>query len=156
MTRRQKVYFQRVEGPDPISAAVEKRISFSETDAMAIVWHGRYPCLFEMACEKLARSVGLSYKTYFEHNLRAPIVQMHIDYYAPLELETVIEIRASLIWTEAARLNTEYRILKENSITAATGYTVQMFTDASTGSPFLMDPPLFKRVREKWRNGDFS
>lgn len=156
MTRRKKTYFRRTEGPDPITATVEKRISFSETDAMAIVWHGRYPALFEKACEKLARKAGLDYRSYFEHNLRAPIVQMHVDYYAPLDLEEKVCIQAALIWTEAARLNTEYRIWKENGTTAATGYTVQMLTDAQTGSFLLLDPPLLKQVKQKWCNGDFS
>lgn len=156
MTRRKKTYFQRKKGPEPITAEVEKRISFSETDAMAIVWHGRYPALFEMACEKLARKVGLSYKSYFEHDLRAPIVQMHADYFAPLKLEEKIRIQAALIWTEAARMNTEYRIWKENGKTAATGYTVQMLTDAQTGSFCLFDPPLLRQMKQRWRNGDFS
>ena len=81
---------------------------------------------------------------------------MHVDYYAPLELEENIRIRAALIWTEAARLNTEYRIWKENGKTAATGYTVQMLTDARTGSFCLFDPPLLRQMKQKWSNGNFS
>ncbi|MCF8044634.1 MAG: acyl-CoA thioesterase [Desulfarculaceae bacterium] len=156
MTRRKKTYFQQGTGPEPITATVEKRISFSETDAMAIVWHGRYPALFEQACEKLARKAGLSYQSYFEHNLRAPIVQMHVDYFAPLALEEKVRIQAALIWSRAARLNTEYRIWKENGTTAATGYTVQMLTDADTGSFCLSDPPLLRQIKEQWYNGNFS
>ncbi len=154
--RRKKQYFDRCGDVLPVTATVQKRISFSEVDGIAIVWHGNYPKFFEMAWEELSRKIGLSYKQYFDNNLKCPIVQLHIDYYAPLELEEKISIKASLIWTEAARLNTEYTIYKENGKLASTGFTVQVFTDLSTNEPCFIDPPLFKKIRERWVAGEFE
>lgn len=135
---------------------VDKRIRFSDADAMAIVWYGRYPKLFEMAAEALSGKIGLTYKAYFESGLRAPVVQMHIDYYAPLELETTASVTARLIWTEAARLNTEYTVIRKDGVVAATGYTVQMFVEGKNGTPYYFTPPLVKKMRRKWLNGDFD
>ncbi|SLM32817.1 conserved hypothetical protein [Desulfamplus magnetovallimortis] len=157
MTRRKKTYFPRVAGdPSPVEITVESRVRFSDTDAMAIVWHGRYPRFFEMAAEALAGHIGLTYKAYYENNLRAPIVQMHVDYHRPLPLEAKIRIKAALIWSKAARLNTEYTIYQENGIIAATGYTVQMFTDAASGEPYILPPPLLETILGKWQSGGFG
>ncbi len=154
--RRKKQYFERSGNVDPVIASVKKRISFSEVDGIAIVWHGNYPKLFEMAWEKLSRKIGLSYKKYFENKIKCPIVQLHTDYYLPLELEEKISIKAALIWTEAARMNTEYTIYKEDGRIASTGYTVQIFTDLTTNEPCFIDPPLFKKIKKKWVAGKFS
>ncbi len=156
LMRRKTQYFERSGDVKPISVTVEKRISFSEVDGIAIVWHGHYPKFFEMAWEKLSRKIGLSYRAYFENKLKCPIVQLHTDYYAPLELEEKISVKASLIWTEAARLNTEYAIYKENGRLASTGFTVQIFTDLNNNEPYFLDPPLFKKIKAKWVAGKFE
>ncbi len=155
--RRKYIYFKRInDDPPPVFVRVKKRISFSEVDAMGIVWHGRYPQFFEMAAEKIGRKIGLSYKNYQENNLAAPIVQHHIDYFKPIKLEEKITIEAKLIWTNSARLNTEFTIFKQNSEIAATGYVVQMFVDSLTNDPCIIIPDIYKICCSKWENGEFN
>ncbi len=86
---------------------------------MAIVWHGRYPLFFEEAAEELGRRCGLSYSDFFEAGLRAPVVELHIDYFQPLFLDEEFTIRASLIWHEGSRLNTEYQLIKQDGSLAS-------------------------------------
>jgi len=153
--RRRKKYFQReIDAPKPVSIEVKKRVSFSETDPMAIVWHGRYPQYFEMGSEELGRYCGLSYADFFESGLRVPIVQLHVDYFKPLILAELVTVRASYIWNDGARLNTEYLVLKEDGSTAASGYTVQMFVDAKSGKPYMVVPQILERCRKRWRLGE--
>ncbi|MFA5072969.1 MAG: acyl-CoA thioesterase [Nitrospirota bacterium] len=155
--RRKKIYFERISGsPDPIVAEVKRRVHFNEADAMAITWHGRYPLLFEEASEDLGRRCGLSYKDFYEAGLRAPIVELHIDYYQPLFLDDEFTVRASLIWSEGARLNTEFQVIKKDGSLATTGYTVQLFTDHKTGEPCMISPELFERCKKRWKAGEFD
>lgn len=157
MKRRQKKYFEQEQGaPKPITVNIEKVVSFSEVDAMAIVWHGRYLQFFEMASEKLAKSIGLSYRNYADNDLRAPFVQMHLDYHRPLLLEEKLIVSATLFWTDAAKLNIEYKIIKEDGSLGASGYSVQMFVSGVDNQPFLVNPPLLDDIKEKWQNGDFN
>lgn len=157
MRRKKERYFKAEnDDPDPVTVKISHRISFSEVDAMAMVWHGRYPQFFELALEELCRSIGLSYKDYFDANLRAPIVQLHLDYHSPVVLDEKVTIVAKLIWNEAARLNTEYTVMKENGAIAATGYTVQMFVDGKTGEPYLATPELLEKCLQRWKKGDFK
>ena len=156
MRRRKAGYFTQDGGPAPIVQKVSKAVSFSEVDAMAIVWHGRYVQYFEMAEEALLRRIGMSYAEHATSGVRSPIVQLHVDYHRPIGLTEVIEIEAKLVWDEAARMNTEFRILKQDGTLAATGYLIQMFVSAETGLPFLTDPPMFAEVRRRWLAGEFA
>jgi len=153
--RRKDGYFRQDGGPAPIVYAVTKTISFSDIDAMAIMWHGRYPKLFEMAAEALTKKIGMGYADYAKADLRAPIVQLHIDYHQPLMLEETVTVEAKMVWDDAARMNTEFRIVKADGTLASTGYIVQMFVSAA-GMPFMIDPPLYAAVKERWKQGAFA
>lgn len=154
-TRVRKAYFEQPPGaPAPLVIEVRRRIHFSDTDPMAIMWHGRYPLLFEVAAEELGRRCGLSYPEYFEAGLRAPIVALHIDYVQPLLLDEEVTIRASLVWHDGARLNTEYRIFKPDGTLASTGYTVQLLTDHRSGLSCIIVPDLLRRCQSRWLAGE--
>lgn len=155
-TRRKKSYFDRVPGaPDPISVEVKRRVRFNEADPMAVMWHGRYPLLFEEASEELGRRCGMSYEEYLEAGLRAPIISLHIDYFQPLFLAEEFTIRASLIWYEGARINTEFHVYKHDGSLATSGYTIQLFTDHRTGEPCMVSPEMLERCRNRWKSGEF-
>ncbi len=157
MKRKTGGYFRQAENaPEPLRFAVRHRARFSEVDAMAIVWHGRFLQFFEMAAEELCRRIGLSYREYYDANLRAPLVQAHVDFHAPVSLGEVVMVEASLLWNESARLNIEYKVAGRQERVAASGYTVQMFTDGTTGEPYLITPPLLAACRARWLRGEFK
>jgi acyl-CoA thioester hydrolase len=157
MRKRVKgVYFERVPGaPEPLVVEIKRRVRFNEADPMAIVWHGRYPLFFEESAEELGRRIGLSYKEYYEAGLRAPVIELHIDYFLPLFLDEEFTIRASLIWHEGSRLNTEYHLVKADGSIATSGYMVQLFTDHRTGEPYMVSPELLEKCRARWKAGEF-
>jgi acyl-CoA thioester hydrolase len=156
MTRRKKSYFERIPGaPEPLTVEIRRRVRFNEADPMAIMWHGRYPLAFEEAAEELGRVCGLSYADYLEAGLYGPIVSLHVDYFQSLRLAEEYTVRASLIWSEGARLNTEFRIFGEDGTLATTGYTVQLFTDSRTGEPCLIIPEMLEKCRRRWLAGEF-
>lgn len=155
--RRKKTYFPKLtDGPKPISATITRRVNFSEVDAMAISWHGRYVTYFEEASAELGRKSGMSFKDFYDYNLRAPIAQLHIDYHQPLVLEELFTVQASMIWSDAAKINTEYKIIKEDGSIACTGYMVQLFVDAKNSEVCWFIPELYKRCRERWLAGELK
>lgn len=157
MRRKIKGYFKHSEGtPGPLVIRVKRRVRFSEVDIMGITWHGRYPVYFEEGSAELGRRCGLSYQDFYDANIRAPIVQLHIDYHRPLYLDEEFTITASYLWSEGARLNTEYSLIKQDGSTASTGYTVQMFIDSITKDAYLSSPDLLERCRKRWKAGEFS
>jgi acyl-CoA thioester hydrolase len=153
--RRKKIYFQRVENdPPPLVYSMQRRARFGEVDAMAVMWHGHYAVLFEEASTELRRRCGLGYGDFFEARIMAPIAQLHVDYHQPLQLDELATVKASMIWSEAARLNIEFEVVKENGTVAATGYTVQLFAETDTGLPCFTIPAMLEKTRQKWSNGE--
>lgn len=156
MSRRRKSYFQQVAGaPAPVTVEIKRRVRFNEADPMAIMWHGRYPLVFEEAAEELGRRCGLSYADYYEAGLRGPIVSLHVDYFQSLFLAEEYTVRATLCWSEGARINTEFHIFKQDGTLATAAYTVQLFTDHLTGEPCLTAPAMLERCRQRWLAGEF-
>ncbi len=158
MLRRKKgKYFDRKDGdPAPLKASVKRRVQFNEADAMGVVWHGNYAKYFETAAAELGRKYGLSYRAYYEAKIQAPIVQMHTDYHKPLILDEEFTAEAFYVWSEGARLHTEFVVYREDGAVAATGYTVQMFVNAFSKEPLLVSPEIFEECRRRWRTGEFQ
>jgi acyl-CoA thioester hydrolase len=155
--RRQKGgYFPAAaDAPSPLVAHVKHRVRFSDVDPMAVLWHGRYAQLFEQANEEIGRSCGMGYADFHRHRLRAPVVQIHVDYFAPVVLGEQVTITGKMIWDEGARINMEYVIHKERGPLAAAGYTVQMFV-GEDGVPLMVCPPMLEKCLARWRAGEFA
>lgn len=154
MTRRKRSgYFapRQKDSPRPLTASITRRVAFGEVDAMAVAWHGHYAAFFEAVSTELRRKCGLTYSTFRDAGICAPVVQLHVDYHSSVLLDEQITIQAAMIWTDAARLDTEYTVLKEDGRIAATGYTVQMFADATSGEPCITWPPLLLQCRRRWQ-----
>lgn len=158
MNVRRKEYFEKnADSPEAVTFSLKRRVSFNEVDIMGIVWYGRYAIYFEEALRELGRYCGLSYQDYFTAGLKAPIVAFHIDYQKPLFLDEEFTIKASLIWSEGAKINTEYEIIKADGSIATRGYTIQVLVDAqSSGEACLIVPELIERLRKRWLKGEFK
>jgi acyl-CoA thioester hydrolase len=158
MSVRRKEYFEKNAGyPEPVTFSLKRRASFNEVDVMGIVWYGHYAIYFEEALRELGRRCGLSYQDYFAAGLQAPIVSFHIDYQQPLYLDEEFTIKASLVWSEGAKINTEYEIIKEDGSIATRGYTIQVLVEAqSAGEACIIVPELIERLRKRWLEGEFK
>jgi len=157
MRRKDNKYFERIKGaPLPISFSVKRRVNLSEVDAMGIVWYGRYPLYFEEVFQELGRRCGLSFQDFYQANLRAPIVQFHIDYHQPLRLDEEFTSRASVPWCEGAKLLTEYEIRRVDGTLVTTAYTVQLFINGRSEEVYIATPKLLENLRQRWLEGEFA
>jgi acyl-CoA thioester hydrolase len=146
-------YFPLKSGePPPLQARAERRVRFEEVDLLGMAWHGRYAGYFEDGRMAFGRTFGLTYHSFRDHATLAPVVQFHVDYRLPLRFDEEIVIVASLHWSEAARLNFSYRIVNGAGETAASGYTVQLFTTPD-GTALLLPPSWLLEFRRKWQQG---
>jgi acyl-CoA thioester hydrolase len=152
--RRQKGGYFPIDStaPAPLVVRLTQRIAFSDVDPMGILWHGRYAKLFEKANEALGALCGMTYADFHRDRIRAPIVQFHVDYFAPVALGDEARIIGKMIWSQGARMDIEYEIHNQAGTLAATGYTVQMFID-DKGVPLLASPAMQERCRQKWLTG---
>lgn len=155
--RRQKGGYFHVDpaAPAPLVVRLTQRIHFSDVDPMGILWHGRFAKLFEKANEALGALCGMRYSDFYRDHIRAPIVQFHVDYFAPVPLADEVQITGKMIWSDSARMDIEYEIHTGTGKLAATGYTVQMFVD-DKGVPLLAPPAMQEECRRRWLAGELS
>jgi hypothetical protein len=71
-------------------------------------------------------------------------------------LDEEFSITASAVWSEGARLNTEYAATKDDGSIAASGYSIQMLIDGVSGQTCLTSPELLEVCRKRWKAGELS
>lgn len=141
------------DGPAPLKIETVRKVRFEEVDALGIVWHGRYPSYIEDARMAFGEKYELAYLDMYRENFIAPVVQMHIDYHRPLFFGEEFKVTAFLHWTDAVRLNFEYKIVsKDELVTSA--YTVQLLSDMAQ-EVLLVRPDFVERFCTKWKEGAF-
>ena len=145
-------FLQEPGAPRPLAVAISRRVRFEEIDPLWMVWHGRYVSYLEDGRVAFGDRYGLSYTKFRNEGLAAPIVKMHIDYKAPLHFDEVINIKTTLHWCDAMRLNFEYQIIGQDGRLAATAYTVQLLTDMK-GQVLLVPTAWIEDFRQRWRDG---
>jgi acyl-CoA thioester hydrolase len=147
-----KTYFQSDPvNPVPLQMTLQRQVRFEEVDSMGIVWHGRYVSYFEEARVALGRKYGVSYSDFIRNQIPVPIRQLSVDHLEPLFFEDIIEIDTILHWTEAARINYEYKIRKNGNV-VCTGHTIQLMLDKNF-ELLLAPPPFYMDFMEKWKKG---
>jgi len=153
---RRKPYFPEIPGaPKPLRESIRGRVRFEEVDFMRIVWHGRYISYFEEARVAHGRKYGIGYADFIERRCPAPIKRLEVDYIKPLQFDEAYVVEAMLHWTEAARINYEFRVSNGAGELVCTGCSVQLMLDQDL-SLLLSPPPFYQAFLEKWRAGELE
>ena len=133
-----------------ISASTTVRVRFEEVDSLRIVWHGHYLSYFEDARRAFGRHYGIDYADIRQHQLHAPLVHVEVDFLAPAVDDDLLEVTASLLKSEVAKLEFIYTVVRPaDQKRLARGSSVQVFTK-SDGTLLLHPPPLLVECYGRW------
>lgn len=127
------------------------KVRFSEVDSMHVVWHGEYVRYLEDGREAFGREFpGIGYLDFYRNGYTAPIVDLQLQYIAPLTINDVAVIETRYIDSVAAKLCFEYVIRRQSDgALVARGSSVQVFVD-SDGNMALNNPTFFTEWKTKW------
>ena len=127
-------------------------VRFNEVDSMHIVWHGVYATYFELAREAFGDKYNVNYLAIYDKGYFTPLVELNIRYRRPLIYGSKARIVITFKNTETAKIIFEYKIFDaETGVLAATGSTVQVFTNAKTQKLEWLAPEFF--IDWKKQNG---
>ena len=157
MSRRDRtIYFPAAPGcPRPLAVECRRKVRYEECDPLGVAWHGRYVSFFEDGRTAFGEKYGLTYLNMYDGNFLAPIVQLCVEFFQPLRFLEEMLIRTELCWTEAARLNFQYRISGADGKPKAAGYTVQLLTGRDL-QPLLVRPPLLEDFCRRWSRNELA
>ena len=100
------------------------RVSYGETDAMAVLYHAEYLHLFERSRNEFIRSYGVSYKEVEAKGILLPVRYAECHYRRPIHYDDLVWIHAGVNSWGRASFSFAYEILNENkSIIHAIGST---------------------------------
>lgn len=126
-------------------------VKFSEIDSMRRVWHGTYVTYFEDGRESFGRHYpGIGYADMQEAGIYAPIYDVHVKYYAPLQLNDTAVIHTEYVYKPGARLDYHYKVFRESDgVLCAEGATIQLFIDPQ-GNLMLEKPDYYEAWQAKY------
>ncbi len=121
------------------------RVKFHEIDSMRVAWHGSYVSYLEDGRESFGLHYpGVGYKDMQEAGIYAPIYDMHLKYFASLQINDIAVIHTHYVYHRGARLDFKYEIYRErDNLLCVKASTVQLFTDQQ-GDLMLDLPDYYK------------
>ncbi len=126
-------------------------VKFSEIDSMRRAWHGSYVTYFEDGRESFGRHYpGVGYADISASGMYAPVYDLHVRYYGPLEINDVAVIHTTYVYHPGARLDYKYQVYRESdNLLCAEGTTVQLFIDPQ-GQLMVDRPDYYQEWQEKY------
>ena len=143
---------QNPQDPPPLRHFIERTVRFDELDPLNIVWHGNYASYFEEGRIALGDKYGFGYADFAAHNIMIPLKKFYAEYIMPLEFSKTYKIETLLRWSEAARLDFEYRIYDLKNALATVGYSVHLMLDGKKNI-LVAKPDFYEEICKKWRDG---
>ena len=136
-----------------VSAYLDIKVPFFDTDPMRIVWHGNYVKYIEEARCCLLDKIDYNYSTMELSGYNWPIVDIRLKYVAPARFDKIIRVYAHLVEIES-RLKIEYEIydLSTKQILSK-AYTVQVAVSIETEEMQFESPSILANKLKEYVNG---
>lgn len=109
------------------------RVRIDETDLAGVVHFSKYFIYFGIAHWDLLKSLGISYTSFENSNVRPTIVVAHCEYKSPARYDEVLLVRAEVSEVRNKSIKYSYEIKREQDDTLiATGYAIHAFVNVNT------------------------
>ena len=109
-----------------VSASLDYRVPYADTDQMTFVYYANYLIYFEMAREELMRAIGLPYSRLEELGCALPVLEAVRHYKKPARFEDILTITASLAEMKGVRVKIACTVKRGEELLAE-GWTVHAF-----------------------------
>ncbi len=127
-------------------------VSFHDTDAMGVIWHGNYLKYFEIAREGLFNEHGLDYTAMEKSGYVYPVIEEKIRYpKAITAYSKQLKVRAYLEEV-LNRVKVGFEVYNEQDELCAFGYTIQVAVKQQSHELCLEVPIEFSRCFPELKN----
>jgi acyl-CoA thioester hydrolase len=115
------------DGATPITT-IHRRVDYSETDQMGVVYHARYLVWLDVARTEHLRTTGTSYRDLEGLGLRLMVTEASLRYRAPARYDDPIRVRSWVREVASRRVTFGYAVEHDDSgqllVTAETALVV--------------------------------
>ncbi len=130
-------------------------ISFHDTDAMRIVWHGNYIKYFEIARETMFNDFEFGYDMMKKHIFAMPIIECACKYRKPLKVTDKIVKVVSMLTQCEGKIEIHYEVYAFGSDElCAYGHTAQVMINARTNELLYATPDALLDAIYKYKKAN--
>ena len=119
---------------EPKRITLSYRVPYADTDQMHVVYYANYLTLFERGRNELMRACGITYRELEAGGHALPVLEAHVQYYAPATYDDLLEIVAWCDSFKGVRLKIACEVRRDGRLLAE-GYTVHAHVDSQTLRP---------------------
>ena len=134
-----------------LSASVEVRVRYEETDKMGIVYHANYFTWFEIARIELLDAMGCPYLSMEEDGLYLPVLSCKADYRSPAHFDDRLRVVVKIEDSPLVRIRAGYEVFREEQL-LATGETTHAFL-SDEGKVVRPPKKFLEKAREFEKRG---
>ena len=120
-----------------LSASVEVRVRYEETDKMGIVYHANYFTWFEIARIELLDAMGCPYRSLEQDGLYLPVLSCQADFHLPAHFDDRLRVDVEIADFPLVRITAGYKVFREDQL-LVTGKTSHAFV---SGEGKVVRPP---------------
>jgi acyl-CoA thioester hydrolase len=126
----------------------QTRTLYADTDRSQVVYHSNYLRYFELGRATLMRDVGYPYREIEESGYIYPIIEIGVNYYAPLFYDDAFWVFTRPAELERTKLKFDYAITKSDTgVLICKGFTRHCAANKA-GRPVGVD----ERTQDLWKN----
>ncbi|MHB1645786.1 MAG: acyl-CoA thioesterase [Candidatus Acididesulfobacter diazotrophicus] len=132
----------------------ELKVRYEETDAMSVVYYGKYFIFFEVARTEYIKKIGYNYIDIEKSGFYFAVAESNCNYIAPARFDDSLKIYAKVEYIKNSSFNFLYKIVKKNEnneeseISIAKGYTVLVCVDSTDFKPHKIPDYIRKAIQK--------
>ena len=120
-----------------ISASVDIRVRYKETDKMGVVYHSNYFTWFEVARIELLDKIGCPYFQLESEGFFLPVLSCSASFHLPAVFDDRLTVKVKIEKMPTVRIQANYQV-NRGDVELATGYTEHAFVSSEGG---VVRPP---------------
>ena len=94
------------------------RVSYGDTDQMAVVYHGNYLEFFERSRTEMLRDCGLPYSELERRGWLLMVIEAHCRYHAPAHYDDLLTFRSAVAEISRVRIKIVTRVMRGETLLA--------------------------------------
>ncbi|MFD2519151.1 acyl-CoA thioesterase [Salinimicrobium flavum] len=111
------------------------KVRYSETDQMAVVYHGNYAQYLEIARIDWLSMIGISYKRMEEEGVMLPVYELKLRFKKSAKFDDDLKIITTLVKKPGVRIEFQYEIFNQDGELLTEAETTLIFMDIEKNKP---------------------
>ncbi|MDA8402226.1 MAG: thioesterase family protein [Deltaproteobacteria bacterium] len=132
----------------------ELKVRYEETDAMSVVYYGKYFVFFEVARTEYLKNIGYNYTDIEKEGFYFVVAESNCKYFNPARYDDDLKIFTRIEYVKNSSFNFIYNIVKTGKngtgpdVKIASGSTVLVCVDNADFKPRRLPEYLRKAIRD--------